>query len=65
VDKGKSKNLVLNSDACFHICNQKEMFTDYEEQVVKVESVDGGDLHIKDIGSVRLKMHDGRMTKLI
>ena len=64
VDMSRGGEWVLDSGACFHICNQREAFTDYKEEVCKVESANGGDLHVQGIGSVRLKMDTGRMATL-
>lgn len=35
-----------------------------KSKVIKVEFVDDGDLHVKCISSVRLKMYDGKVVKL-
>lgn len=61
VDKDKSKDWILDLGTCIYICNQKEVFIDCKGQSGNVKYADGGDLHVKDIGSVRLKMYDRRV----
>lgn len=65
VDKCKGKDWVLDSDINFHVWNQKEAFVDYKEDKIKMESVDNSDVHVKDIWSIKLKMHARMMVKLI
>lgn len=52
---------MFGSATCFHICNQKGTFIDYKEQESRMVSANGGDVEVKGIGSVMLKMYDGRM----